>query len=51
LVTTDSIGVYHYVSTRNNDFSNRDQKAQITVQPFQFEYQLLGENGYTATLE
>ena len=51
LVTADLAGVYHYVSTRNNDFSNRDQKGQIIIQPFQFQYQLLGLNGYTATLE
>ncbi len=51
LVTAGSVGVYHYVSTRNDDSSNREQKAQVIVQPFQFEYQLIGENGYTAKLE
>lgn len=51
LITADSTGIYHYVSTRNNDFSNRDQKGQITVQPYQFQYELIGQNTYIATLE
>jgi hypothetical protein len=50
LITADSTGVYHYFSSRNNDFSNRDQKGQIVVQAYQFLYQLIGQYGYTATL-
>ena len=50
LVTADLAGVYHYVSTRNNDFSNRDQKGRITVQPYEFQYQLLGQNPFTAQI-
>ncbi len=51
LITVDSTGVYHYFSSRNNDFSNRDQKGQIVVQAYQFFYQLIKQDGYTATLE
>ncbi len=51
LVTVNSAGVYHYFSSRNNDFSNRDQKGQIIVQAYPFFYQLIGQNGYTAKLE
>ncbi len=50
LITADSTGVYHYFSSRNNDFSNRDQKGQIVVQAYQFLYQLVGQDGYTVTL-
>lgn len=31
LVQMQQVGVHHFVSTRNNDFSNRSQKATITV--------------------
>jgi hypothetical protein len=31
LMKMDDVGTYAYMSTRNNDFSNRSQKAQITV--------------------
>jgi len=51
LITSESTGVYHYVSTRNNDFSNRDQKGQIIVEPFQFQYQIIGQDSYTVQLE
>jgi len=26
-------GIYHYMSTRNNNFTNRSQKGTITVEP------------------
>ena len=51
LVPLTASGVYHYVSTRNNDFSNRDQKGRIIVQPFPYVYQLIGQNVQTITLE
>jgi hypothetical protein len=51
LVPLTASGVYHYVSTRNNDFSNRDQKGRITVQPFPYTYQLVGQDIQTLTLE
>ncbi len=51
LVTADLAGVYHYVSTRNNDFSNRDQKGQIIVQPYTFQNQLIGQNLFIAQIE
>jgi hypothetical protein len=38
-------GIYHYVSTRNNNFSNRDQKAQIVVSDRFTFFQALGWNG------
>ncbi len=44
LVTYESNGIYHYVSTRNNDFSNRDQKGRVIVEPFPFKYQLIGQD-------
>jgi hypothetical protein len=50
LITADSIGVYHYFSSRNNDFSNRDQKGQIIVQAYQFLYQTIGQDGGTVTI-
>lgn len=49
-VTKNLTGIYHYVCTRNNDFSNRDQKGRIIVQPYAFQYQLIGQNSFTATL-
>ncbi|CAF3463759.1 unnamed protein product [Rotaria sp. Silwood1] len=51
LISAESAGVYHYVSTRNNDFSNRDQKGRIIVQPFQYKYQLIGQNRHTMKLD
>ena len=51
LITAESAGIFQYVSTRNNDFSNRDQKGRIIVQPFAFRYQVIGQNSYTAQLE
>ena len=50
LISADSSGVYHYVSTRNNDFSNRDQKGRVIVQPFDFKYIVLGADSYSVTL-
>lgn len=37
LVEMRVTGTHHVVSTRNNDFTNRAQKAQITVTGIQFE--------------
>lgn len=51
LIGGNLTGVYNYLSTRNNDFSNRVQKGQIIVQPYRFTYQLLGRSAYTAKLE
>jgi len=38
-------GVYHYVSTRNNNFSNRDQKASMVVSQESVSYALFGLYG------
>jgi hypothetical protein len=39
------LGVYHYLCTRNNNFSNRDQKAKIVVSYEASESALIGELG------
>lgn len=39
--------VYHYMSSRNNNFSNRDQKGEIIVYEFPFIEQSMGYNGGT----
>lgn len=44
------LGTYHYVSTRNNDFSNRDQKARIMVSSMPFSESALGYLGGMMTL-
>ncbi|XP_045164195.2 protein DD3-3-like [Mercenaria mercenaria] len=36
------LGTYHYVSTRNNDFTNRDQKGRIMVTNMAFTESALG---------
>jgi len=42
-VTTN--GIFNYVATRNNDFSNRDQKAQIIVSDGSASFANLGQAG------
>lgn len=44
------LGTYHYVSTRNNDFSNRDQKGRIMVTNSAFTENALGYRGGTLVL-
>jgi hypothetical protein len=44
-------GVYHYLSTRNNNFSNRSQKGRIIVSETQIGEMLIGWNGGNITLE
>jgi hypothetical protein len=39
------LGVYHYLCTRNNNFSNRDQKAKIVVSYEASESALIGALG------
>ena len=39
------LGTYHYVSTRNNDFTNRDQKARIMVTNLAYTEGALGYYG------
>ena len=46
---TQSNTVYHYMSTRNNNFSNRDQKGEVIVYDFAFVAESLGTNGGTIT--
>jgi len=33
VINTNQLGTFHFMSTRNNNFSNRSQKAVITVNP------------------
>jgi hypothetical protein len=40
-------GVFHYMSTRNNNFSNRGQKAKIVVSSFATEIAQIGAEGGT----
>lgn len=39
------VGTYHYMCTRNNDFSNRDQKARIMVSTSPAAIQVIGWMG------
>lgn len=39
------IGVYHYLCTRNNNFSNRNQKGKIVVSKFPVQYKNIGQMG------
>jgi len=41
-------GIYHYLCTRNNNFSNRDQKGTIVVTDYSSTYSAIGWNGGTA---
>lgn len=50
LISASSAGIHHYVSTRNNDFSNRDQKGRIIVQPFQFKYVVIDADSQVVQL-
>jgi hypothetical protein len=40
-------GVAHYMCTRNNNFSNRDQKGEIICQKYAFVDDMIGVNGGT----
>ena len=41
----NELGTYHYMCTRNNDFSNRDQKGRITVSRSPAVYKAIGYMG------
>lgn len=43
-------GTYQYMCTRNNDFSNRDQKGRVTVLPYLTQNQAIGWGGGTLAL-
>ena len=43
-------GTYHYMSTRNNNFSNRDQKGRVIVGINPYVMAALGWLGGTVTL-
>jgi hypothetical protein len=40
-----STGVYQYMCTRNNDFSNRDQKGRVIVYDYEFQDKYIGWMG------
>jgi len=42
-------GIYHYVSTRNNNFSNRDQKGKIVVSATSSTYAYMCASGGNVT--
>jgi len=46
-LNSSAIGIWHYACTRNNNFSNRDQKAKIVVSTSSVTYGTLGYNGGT----
>ena len=44
------MGTYQYMCTRNNDFSNRDQKGRITVVPYPIVSNSIGWTGGMVSL-
>ena len=44
-------GTYHYMCTRNNNFSNRSQKGKMMVTNSAFVQQYVDQNGGMVTLE
>ena len=38
-------GTYHYMCTRNNNFSNRDQKGRVVVYKYPVHYYPIGHMG------
>lgn len=45
-----SVGVYHYLCTRNNNFTNRSQKGKIVVGENAQASSRIGKNGGMAQL-
>ena len=43
-------GTYHYMCTRNNNFSNRSQKGKLLVTDSSFMEQYVDQNGATLTV-
>lgn len=44
-ITSSGAGTYHYMCTRNNNFSNRGQKGKITVNAIPKVQALVGWSG------
>lgn len=42
-------GTYHYMSTRNNNFSNRSQKGRIIISNIERISRMIGRNGGNLT--
>ncbi|XP_065192405.1 protein DD3-3-like [Sycon ciliatum] len=45
-----SVGTYHYMCTRNNNFSNRSQKGKLVVSAQSVQYRSIGLNGGNLTM-
>ena len=43
-------GIFHFLCTRNNNFSNRSQKGRIIVNDFDVTQKSIGWNGGSITL-
>lgn len=50
-VQATKVGCWSYVSTRNNNFSNRSQKGTLCVDPGHFKGQDIGRNGGAISTE
>ncbi|XP_076449787.1 protein DD3-3-like [Babylonia areolata] len=48
---TSPAGVYHYMCTRNNNFSNRDQKGRVVIFPHPIAESAIGAMGGSVSLE
>ena len=46
-----SSGIYNYMCTRNNNFSNRSQKGRLIITKSIFIQQTVDQNGATVALE
>lgn len=44
-------GTYHYMCTRNNNFSNRSQKGRIICSEAKIEFKSIGWNGGNVAVE
>lgn len=47
---TSAVGIYHYMCTRNNNFSNRDQKGRIIVYAHPVAHAAIGSLGGKVSL-
>ena len=43
-------GIYHFLCTRNNNFSNRSQKGRIVIRSYDMGQKSIGWNGGNMTL-
>ena len=50
-VKVTASGIFHYMCTRNNNFSNRSQKGKLIVTSSTFTQHYVDQNGGVLTLE